>query len=147
MDVHNAFLHGDLDEEVFMKLTPGFHAPEKGMVCRLRKSLYGLKQSPCCWFSKFAKALFDYGFVQCGEDHSLFSLITWKKELHVLIYVDDLVLTGSSNEVVQEFKTYLSNCFHMKDPGNLKYLFGYISGTKLGGDILVAEEVYVGYSS
>ena len=124
MDVHNAFLHGDLDEEVFMKLPPGFHAPEKGMVCRLRKSLYGLKQSPRCWFAKFAKALFDYGFVQCGADHSLFSLITRKKELHVLIYVDDLVLTGSSNEVVQEFKSYLSTCFHMKDLGKLKYFLG-----------------------
>ena len=63
MDVHNAFLHGDLDEEVFMKLPPGFHAPEKGMVCRLRKSFYGLKQSPRCWFAKFAKALFDYSFI------------------------------------------------------------------------------------
>lgn len=124
MDVHNAFLHGDLDEEVFMKLPPGFHAPEKGMVCRLRKSLYGLKQSPRCWFSKFAKALLEYGFVQCGADHSLFSLITAKKELHLLIYVDDLVLTGSSHEAIQDFKTYLSNCFHMKDLGKLKYFLG-----------------------
>lgn len=124
MDVHNAFLHGDLDEEVYMRLPPGFHAPEKGMVCRLRKSLYGLKQSPRCWFSKFAKALFDYGFEQCGADHYLFSLITEKKELHILIYVDDLVLTWNSHEVVQEFKDYLSSCFHMKYLGKLKYFLG-----------------------
>lgn len=121
MDVHKASSHGDLNEVVYMRLPHGFHASEKGMVCRLYKSLYGLKQSPRCWFAKFAKALFDYGFVLCGADHSLFSLITAKKELHILIYVDDLVLTGSSHEVVQEFKSYVSSCFHMKDLGKLKY--------------------------
>ena len=62
MDVHNAFLHGVLDEEVYMKLPSGFHSDSPGTVCRLKKSLYGLKQEPRCWFAKLVTALKRYGF-------------------------------------------------------------------------------------
>ncbi|XP_074300576.1 uncharacterized protein LOC141631855 [Silene latifolia] len=73
MDVHNAFLHGDLSEEVYMKLPPGFSQGKEGKVCRLRKSLYGLRQAPRCWFAKSGAALRDYGFIQSHSDYSLFS--------------------------------------------------------------------------
>lgn len=72
MDVHNAFLHGDLDEEVYMKLPPGFRSDSDKRVCRLRKSLYSLKQAPRCWFAKLAAALRTFGFTQARADYSLF---------------------------------------------------------------------------
>ncbi|KAA3485390.1 Retrovirus-related Pol polyprotein from transposon TNT 1-94 [Gossypium australe] len=60
MDVHNAFLHGDLDDEVYTKLPPGFDTLDPGTACKLRKSLYGLKQTPCCWFAKLVTTLKAY---------------------------------------------------------------------------------------
>lgn len=64
MDVHNAYLHGDLEEEVYTKLPPGFARSDPNLVCRLRKSLYGNKQDPQCWFVKLVTALKEYGFSQ-----------------------------------------------------------------------------------
>ena len=124
MDVHNAFLHGDLDEEVYMQLPPGYHYPTPGRVCRLRKSLYGLKQAPRQWFSKLSTALKSYGFKQSYADYSLFSYIQGSVSLHVLVYVDDLIIAGSCHDAVTRFKAYLSTCFHMKDLGVLKYFLG-----------------------
>ncbi|XP_074266497.1 uncharacterized protein LOC141589772 [Silene latifolia] len=124
MDVHNAFLHGDLQEEVYMKPPPGFHSPSDGRVFRLRKSLYGLRQAPRCWYAKLASALKQYGFTQCPYDHSLFSILKPGAEIHVLVYVDDLVICGNNLTSIQQFKNYLSTCFHMKDLGPLKYFLG-----------------------
>lgn len=124
MDVHNAFLHGDLDEEVYMKLPPGFHGTDSNKVCRLRKSLYGLKQAPRCWFWKLSTALKEYGFKQSRSDYSLFTYDKKGAHLQVLVYVDDLIVTGSTSEVMTTFRTYLSKCFHMKDLGVLKYFLG-----------------------
>jgi len=62
MDIHNAFLHGDLYEDIHMKLPPDFHTTQSNVVCKLKKSFYGLRQVPCQWFFKLASALHEYGF-------------------------------------------------------------------------------------
>ncbi|KAJ9548782.1 LOW QUALITY PROTEIN: hypothetical protein OSB04_021325 [Centaurea solstitialis] len=124
MDVHNAFLHGDLSEEVYMKLPPGFEGVQPNQVCRLRKSLYGLKQAPRCWFAKLSDSLKRYGFRQSYSDYSLFTLQEGKVHINVLVYVDGLIISGNDSAALSSFKKYLSRCFHMKDLGVLKYFLG-----------------------
>ncbi|CAH9143337.1 unnamed protein product [Cuscuta epithymum] len=124
MDVHNAFLHGDLNEEVYMTLPPGYATQDTTLVCKLRKSLYGLKQAPRCWFAKLVNALQGYGFIQSFADYSLFTRTRGTIQLNVLVYVDDLVISGNDSDAIASFKAYLSDCFHMKDLGNLKYFLG-----------------------
>ena len=117
MDVHNVFLHGELDEEVYMQMPLGFASPILGKVCRLQKSLYGLRQAPRCWFAKLAAALTSYRFKQSYYDYSFFTYEAQHIQLNVLVYVDDLIIFGNDGTVVQQFKDYLSRCFHMKDLG------------------------------
>jgi hypothetical protein len=115
MDVHNAFLHGDLEEIVYMKPPPGFLPQRSGTVCKLNKSLYGLKQAPRCWFAKLSASLKHYGFLQSRSDYSLFVLQKPGVHLVVLVYVDDLIITGDNHGAITDFKAYLHDCFHMKD--------------------------------
>ncbi|RVW61844.1 Retrovirus-related Pol polyprotein from transposon RE2 [Vitis vinifera] len=124
MDVHNAFLHVDLEEEVYMKLPPGFERSDLNLVCRLRKSLYGLKQAPRCWFAKLVMALKGYGFLQSYSDYSLFTYTKGNVQINVLVYVDDLIISGNDSAALKTFKAYLSDCFKMKDLGVLKYFLG-----------------------
>ncbi|CAM8931445.1 unnamed protein product [Rhodiola kirilowii] len=99
MDVNNAFLHGTLDEEVYMTLPPGHSSLYKGQkkVCRLEKSLYGLKQASRQWFSKFTESIESFGFKQSLHDYSLFTYDKEGQFLILLVYVDDVVLTGTSS--------------------------------------------------
>lgn len=124
MDVHNEFLHVDLTEEVYMKPPPRFRPNEPNMVCRLKKSLYGLKQASRCWFKKFKGALLGYGFTQSYSDYSMFYLRKEGSEIYVLVYVDDLIIGGDDSEGISRFKAYLNECFHMKDLVNLRYFLG-----------------------
>lgn len=98
-----------------MKLPQGFQPPGKTRMCHLLKSLYGLKQAPRCSFTKLADSLRTYGFVQTRSDYSLFVSNKQGVCRHILVYVDDLIISGNSAEAIQIFKNYLATYFHMKD--------------------------------
>ncbi|GKV19001.1 hypothetical protein SLEP1_g29301 [Rubroshorea leprosula] len=124
LDVHNAFLHGDLDEEVYMQLPPGYGNKGEQRVCHLRKSLYGLKQASRNWFAKFTSALHSFGFQQSLCDYSLFTYRQGNNFLAVLVYVDDLIIAGNNSTLCQHLKDFLNSQFHIKDLGRLKYFLG-----------------------
>ena len=107
-----------------MRPSPGFRPLKPNLVCKLRKSLYGLRQAPHQWYFKLASALLQYGFRQSPFDHSLFIFHQNGIFLALLIYVDDLVLAGNRPEHCHQFKSYLQQCFKLKDLGALKYFIG-----------------------
>ena len=125
LDVNNAFLHGDLHEEVYMELPPGVVPPRPGQICRLRKSLYGLRQASRQWYEKLSQVLIASGFHQSQAD---FSLFTKKKPdgsfTALLIYVDDMLLTGNDQSEIDAVKQTLDRLFKIKDLGQLKFFLG-----------------------
>ncbi|MCO5561003.1 hypothetical protein L7F22_014623 [Adiantum nelumboides] len=107
MDVNNAFLNGDLEEEVYMIHPEGYqHSEFPYYVCRLKKALYGLKQAPRAWCEKITRFLKKIGFKQSTADHSLFLKHVDGEIVVIVLYVDDLILTGSHDEhILRSFAT------------------------------------------
>ena len=125
LDVQNAFLHGTLSEEVYMDQPPGFKHPQfPEYICKLKRSLYGLKQAPRQWFSRLAAVLLQLGFVASKADLSLFVLNDTTSILYVLIYVDDIIITGSNDVAVQDIIQHLHTEFAITDLGSLSFFLG-----------------------
>ncbi|RVW21952.1 Retrovirus-related Pol polyprotein from transposon RE1 [Vitis vinifera] len=125
LDVNNAFLNGDLHEDIFMHQPQGFiDLINPNYVCKLNKSLYGLKQAPRAWFEKLHQALGILGFSSTKSDQSLFINITPTHSTYILVYVDDILITGSNDQFVQHVITQLNNQFALKDLGDIDYFLG-----------------------
>lgn len=125
LDISNAFLHGHLEEPVYMSQPSGFVDPNfPNHVCRLRKSLYGLKQAPRAWYQALSSALLTFGFHQSLADTSLFTLHKDGVHLFVLVFVDDLIITGSSSSHLADLTSHLQRHFALKDLGPLSYFLG-----------------------
>ena len=125
LDMKNAFLHGKL-EEVYMLLPPGYHLTDnRNQVCKLKKALYGLKQSPRAWFGRFTKAMIELKYHQARGDHTLFIKHGSTRNVTILlVYLDDILITGGDCEEIQRLTKALSRQFEMKDLGQLKYFLG-----------------------
>lgn len=103
MDIYNAFVHGKLTEEVYVRLSQDFSNSALNKVCKILKSLYGLKQAPQCWFSTFQAALLRYGFTQSCSNYSLFSFLNGPIKMYLTVNVDDLVIGGNDTKTITAF--------------------------------------------
>jgi Reverse transcriptase (RNA-dependent DNA polymerase) len=125
MDVKNIFLYGDLVEEVYMDLPPEFPTQNNHkMVCQLKKAIYRLKQSLRAWYGKLSFALNKAGFNQSEADSSMFTKVTSKGIVVILICMDDLIITSSDHSGIENLKKHLRKEFDIKDLGYLKYFLG-----------------------
>jgi hypothetical protein len=127
LDVKNAFLHYNLLETIYMDPPPGFRAEGEYVrkVCRLCKSLYRLKQSPRAWFSRFSEVILSMEFVHCQSDHTCFIRRRYDSRcIILLVYVDDIILTGDDTPGIAHVKQSLGKVFDVKDLGALKYFLG-----------------------
>nr|CAN63185.1 hypothetical protein VITISV_000411 [Vitis vinifera] len=119
--------------EVYMEQPPGFVAQgESGLVCRLRSSLYGLKQSPRAWFGRFSSVVQEFGMFRSTSDHSC---------IYLVVYVDDIVITGSDQDGIQKLKQHLFTHFQTKDLGKLKYFLG-IEITQSSSGVVLSQRKY-----
>lgn len=125
LDVKNAFLHGTISETIFMHQPPGFVDKSKPHhVCKLHKALYGLKQAPRAWNARFASYLFRLGFVSSKSDNSLFVYRKGHHLAYLLLYVDDILLTGSSRELIAGIIDHLKKEFPITDRGRPNHFLG-----------------------
>jgi hypothetical protein len=139
LHVKNAFLSGELREEVYMQAPPGYSVLD-GMVCRLRRSLYGLKQAPQAWFERFSSVVTDAGFKP--SNHDPLSLSTPPLVVALLLYVDDMIITGDDSQFIDFVKKHLSDKFLMSNFGPLRNFLGLeVSSTPDG--IYLSKEKYI----
>src|SRR5579875_989961 len=125
MDVKTAFLNGELEEDIYMDQPQGF--VEEGtqhLVCKLKKSLYGLKQSPRAWYQRIDLFFNQEGFSRGHADHTLYVKQTSEFLMIVIIYVDDLIILASDNTVLGWLKSKLEMEFEMSDLGPLEFCLG-----------------------
>ncbi|KAD0157053.1 hypothetical protein E3N88_44702 [Mikania micrantha] len=143
LDVQNAFLHGDLTETVYLSQPPGFVDPQKpDHVCLLHKSLYGLKQAPRAWFNRLSMALIALGFKGSKTDPSLFIYSAHRTLLYMLVYVDDIILTGNDPRAIDRVVHSLSTTFAIQDMGHLSYFLG-IEIIPKGKDLVLSQKKYI----
>ncbi|CAJ2648276.1 unnamed protein product [Trifolium pratense] len=144
MDVKTAFLHGELEETIYMQQPEGF-VEDNSKVCLLKKSLYGLKQSPRQWYRRFDDFLLKTGFVRSNYDSCVYMMKRNEKViLYLILYVDDILMASSDKHEIQKLKEKLNGEFEMKDLGNAKRILGMdILRDQSKGELFLSQHDYL----
>ena len=125
MDVKTAFLNGELEEDIYMQQPKGFIAlSQEHMVCKLHRSIYGLKQASRSWNIRFDQVIKLYGFEKSPDEPCVYKKIQGIVVVFLVLYVDDILLIGNSVKVLSDVKGYLKKQFDMKDLGEANYILG-----------------------
>jgi ATP-binding cassette subfamily B (MDR/TAP) protein 1 len=145
IDVKIAFLHGDLDKEIYMEQPEGFEAKSKQLVCKLKKSLYGFKQAPRQWYNKFDSFMVDHGYAGTTSDHCVFmKRFPNGNFIILLLYVDDMLIVGHDAKKIHILKEQLSKYFAMKDLGPAKQILDMkITRDRKKEKLWLSQEMYV----
>ena len=143
MDVSTAFLHGELDKPVYLRPPKGLEIP-KGKVLKLKKALYGLRQSAQCWYTKFNSVMKKYNFSRCENDVCLYTKSTNHGIIYILLYVDDLIIASPNFGLIKTMKENLKQEFKIKDLGTLKHFLGFsIEYDKERGILCISQTHYI----
>ena len=144
VDVATAFLNGKLEEDVYMRQPEGFVTKgQEHLVCKLKKSIYGLKQSPRCWNITLDDQLKDMGFIQSTSDPCVYKNSGGETFL-IGVYVDDIILAGKNDKIIDEVKKALGAKFNIKDMGKLHYFLGMnIQQDEKTGNVWIGQPAYV----
>lgn len=126
-----------------MQQSPGFEAPDKTLVCKLNKAIYGLKQAPRAWFDKLKSSLLQHGFHASKCDPSLFLLHTANLTIMVLVYVDDIIITGNSAPFITKLISKLNTDFSLKQLGKLEYFLGIEVTHLANGSLFLSQAKYL----
>ncbi|KAL0286173.1 UNVERIFIED_CONTAM: Retrovirus-related Pol polyprotein from transposon TNT 1-94 [Sesamum calycinum] len=145
MDVKTAFLNGELDEEIYMDQPEGFQGMGlKRKVCRLKRSIYGLKQSSKQLYYRFHRAITSIGFSMIEEDHCVYVKRSVKNFLILSLCVDDILLAGNNMEMIVATQKWLSSTFEMKDMGEAEYILGVKIHRDRSKKLLsISQETYI----
>eukprot|EP00253_Pinus_taeda_P036310 PITA_36310 len=147
MDVKTASLHGSIKEEVYVEQPKGFEIHDReSHVCRLKKSLYELKQAPQAWYERINSYLMKLGFSRSEANPNLYFKVEDDKPLILVLYVDDLFLIGA-DPFIHKCKRELASEFEMKDLGLMHYSLGLEVSQKSRGDFPILRKIcgeYIG---
>ncbi|GJT23082.1 retrovirus-related pol polyprotein from transposon TNT 1-94 [Tanacetum coccineum] len=141
LDVKTAFLHGDLDEDIYMTQPEGFNlvGKEENLMCKLNKSLYRLKQAPRQWYLKFESFMQRSGYKRCAMDHCCYLKKVGSSSIILLLYVDDMLVAGSDMAEIKKLKRQLSQEYEMKDLGSANQI---LSMSIMRDKANVPQEIY-----
>jgi hypothetical protein len=125
MDVKTAFLNGHLSEDVYMTQPEGFVDPKNvGKICKLHRSIYGLKQASRSWNIRFDEVVKGFGFIKNEDEPCVYKKASGSALVFLVLYVDDILLIGNDIPMLEAVKTLLRRSFLMKDLGEVAYILG-----------------------